>query len=145
MPRIGGPPGGPQVPPQTGQTREAQEAQRGTFADKVSGASIQGTDAARSQKARETAKHSRISKQAMDIAKRLANGALTPRDATRAFVETVIEERFPSLMKRKKKRRDGDPESDEDKLEEAITDLIEKDPVLAKRLQAQFKKLAIKG
>lgn len=148
MPRIGGG-GGPIVPPQAQgaqQTQQAQQPQKADFASKVAQASSQGTDAARTSQAKQT-QQTQLTGKAKEIAKRLSSGALTQKEATREFVGLVIEERFPQFKKRKKKKQ-GDKDDDaspEDKLEEAVTELIDRDPVLAKRLETQFKKLAAKG
>ncbi len=141
MPRIGG--GGPFVPPQTQgaqQTQQTQQTQKSDFASKVA---AQGTDAARSEQAKKTSQ-SALTGKARDIAKRLANGALNQKEATREFVGLVIEERFPQFKKKKKKKKKDDEEdqSPEEQLEEAVTELIDRDPALAQRLQTQFKKLS---
>jgi len=146
MPRIGGG-GGPFVPPQTqaAQTQQTQQAQKSDFASKVQQASTQGTEAARTQQAKQT-QQSQLTGKAKDIAKRLANGALTQKEATREFVGLVIEERFPAFKKKKKKKnKDDEEQSAEEQLEEAVTELIHRDPALAKRLESQFQKLATKG
>lgn len=146
MPRIGGG-GGPIVPPQTQQTQQTQQTNKSDFASKVQQAAAQGTDGARAQQAKKTAQ-SKLTGKAKEIAKKLSNGSLTQKEATREFVGLVIEERFPQFKKRKKKKKDdedGDPETAEEMLEEAVTELFDSDPVLAKRLQTQFKKLAAKG
>jgi hypothetical protein len=147
MPRIGGG-GGPIVPPQTQQTQQTQQTNKSDFASKVQQAGQQGTDAARSQQAKKTAQ-SKLTGKAREIARKLSNGSLTQKEATREFVGLVIEERFPQFKKRKRKKKDddedGQPETEEEMLEEAVTELFDSDPVLAKRLQTQFKKLAAKG
>lgn len=149
MPRIGGG-GGPIVPPQTQGAQQAQEAQKADFASKVAqtqAAQTQGTDSARAQQAKAT-QQSQLAGKAREIAKKLQKGTLNQKEATREFVSLVIEERLPQFKKKKKKGDKGgkdDDESPEEKLEEAVTELIDRDPVLAKRLQNQFKKLATKG
>lgn len=144
MPRIGGG-GGPIVPPQAQAAQQAQQAQKGDFSAKVQQASTQGTEAARTQQARAT-NQSQLTGKAKEIAKRLSNGALTQKEATREFVGLVIEERFPAFKKKnKKKKKDDEEQSSEEQLEEAVTELIHRDPALAKRLEGQFKKLAGKG
>lgn len=149
MPRIGG--GGPFVPPQAGgaqQTNQTNQTQKSDFASKVQQASTQGTDQARTQQAKKS-QQSQLTGKAKEIARRLQNGQLTQKEATREFVGLVIEERFPNLKKRKKKKKKDDdedePQSQEEMIEEAVTELIDRDPELAKRLQTQFKKLAAKG
>lgn len=143
MPRIGGG-GGPIVPPQTQGT---QQTQKNEFSGKVQQAATQGTDSARTQQAKQSAQSQLVGK-ARDIAKRLANGELEQKEATQEFVGLVIEERFPQFRKKKKKKKgdkdgdDGEPKTPEEELEEAVADLIDNDPALAQRLQAQFKKLA---
>jgi hypothetical protein len=150
MPRIGGP-GGPHVPPQA-PAAPAAETQKTDFASKVAQTAAttaaQGTEAARAQTAK-AQQQSQLVGKARDIARRLAKGALDQKDATREFVELVIEERLPHFKKKKKKKKDKDkdekdqdPETEEERLEEAVTELIHRDPALAKRLQTQFKKLA---
>jgi hypothetical protein len=138
------------VPPQTGgagQTNQTQNAGKTDFANKVQQAATQGTDSARTAQAKQT-QQSQLTGKARDIAKRLQNGQLTQKEATREFVSLVIEERFPQLKKKKKKKDDGkdddDPQTQEEMIEEAVTELIDRDPELAKRLQTQFKKLAQK-
>jgi hypothetical protein len=148
MPRIGGG-GGPIVPPQTQGAQQAQETQKADFASKVAQtqtAQTQGTDSARAQQAKAT-QQSQLAGKAREIAKKLQKGTLNQKEATREFVSLVIEERLPQFKKKKKKGEKGkdDDESAEEKLEEAVTELIDRDPVLAKRLQNQFKKLATKG
>jgi hypothetical protein len=149
MPRIGGG-GGPIVPPQTQGAQQTQETKGGDFASKIAStqaAQTQGTDSARAQQAKSVAQQQLIGK-TKDIAKRLAKGSIDQKEATREFVSLVIEERLPNFKKKKKKKGDKDDdeeESPEEKLEEAVTELIDKDPALAKRLQTQFKKLAAKG
>lgn len=145
MPRIGGG-GGPIIPPQTQgpqTTQNAQGTQKSDFASRVQPAAAQGTDAARAQQAQQ-ARQSQLTGKAREIARRLQAGELDQREATREFVGLVIEERFPHFKKRKKKK--GDPDrTPEEELEEAVTELIDQDPVLAQRLSTQFKKLASKG
>jgi hypothetical protein len=152
MPRIGGGGGGPIVPPQTGgagqtqQTQQTQQPQKTDFASKVAQqAATQGTDAARAQVAK--SQQSELSGKVKDIAKKFANGAMTQKEATKEFVSLVIEERFPQFKKKKKKKKQGEkdqdePETAEERLEEAVTELIDRDPGLAKKLSTQFKKLA---
>lgn len=147
MPRIGGggkpPPG---VPPRA---RGVPKSQPSDFA-KVQTAQTQGTSAARAEQAKhaeraERSERSHLTERAKQIAKRLAKGTVNPREATQAFVALVIEQRFPQL--KKKKRGKGDRErggSPEEQLEEAVTDLIDQDPALAKQLMDQFNKLAAK-
>lgn len=146
MPRIGGG-GGPIIPPQAQgaqQTQQAQQPQKTDFAAKVQQAAAQqGTDAARAQVAKQ--QQSELSGKVRDLAKRLANGKMTQKEATREFVSLVIEERFPQFKKKKKKKGDGkddEPESAEDRLEEAVTELIDRDPAMAKKLSSEFKKMA---
>ena len=146
MPRIGG--GGPFVPPQAqgaSQTQGTQQTGKTDFASKVAQAQTQGTDAARTQTAKQT-QQSQLTGKAREIAKKLQSGKLSQKEATQEFVSLVIEERFPNLKKKKKKKGDKDKDDDtaEEKLEEAVTELIDRDPVLAQRLQTQFKKLAQK-
>jgi hypothetical protein len=155
MPRIGGG-GGPIVPPQTQGTSGAQQTQdtKGAdFASKIAqtqAAQTQGTDSARAQQAKAAHQQQLIGK-TKDIAKRLAKGTIDQKEATREFVSLVIEERLPQFKKKKKKKDDKDKDkdeenmTDEEKLESAVTEMIDKDPALAKRLQTQFKKLAAKG
>jgi hypothetical protein len=152
MPRIGGPGPGPIVPPQTQGAQGAQQttAQPKTdFASKVAqAAQQQGTDSARLQATRAQAQ-SELTGKAKDLAKKFADGKLSQREATREFVSLILEERFPQFKKRKKKKgQDGKDDEDEDddtaeaRLEEAITELIDRDPSMAKKLSSQFKKLA---
>ncbi len=144
MPRVGGG-GGPIVPPQAQGAQKAQQTQKSDFAGKVQQATSQGTDAARTQQAKQT-HQSKMTGKAREIAKRLANGAIDQKEATREFVSLVIEERLPQFKKRKKKKQGDEEESSaEQQLEEAVTELIDRDPVLASRLQNQFKKMAAKG
>lgn len=140
MVRIGGP--GPMIPPQVSSAAGAQKAER-SGAEKASetAAVHQGTEAARTQQAKKT-QQSALTGRAKQIAKRLSEGQLTQKEATREFVKLVIEERFPAFKKkRKKKRGDAEPDLDE-QLEEAVTELIDKDPALAKRLKHQFQALS---
>ena len=146
MPRIGGG-GGPIIPPQTQGAQGAQQAGKSDFAGKVQQAAAQGTEAARTQQAKQ-ATQSALTGKAREIAKKLQNGALSQKEATREFVGLVIEERFPAFKKKKRKKKKNDDEEEmtaEEQLEEAVTDLIHRDPALAKRLESQFKKLAAKG
>jgi hypothetical protein len=153
MPRIGGG-GGPIVPPQTAGTQgtqQTQDTQKADFASKIAqtqAAQTQGTDSARAQQAKTVAQQQLIGK-TKDIAKRLAKGTIDQKEATREFVSLVIEERLPQFKKKKKNKGDKDKDDEEgtqeEKLEEAVTELIDRDPALAKRLQTQFKKLAAKG
>jgi hypothetical protein len=148
MPRIGGG-GGPFVPPQAQGAQQAQgtqATQRSDFANRVSQASAQGTDAARAQQAQRT-QQSQMTGKAREIARRLASGALSQKEATQEFVSLVIEERLPHF-KKKRRRKQGEDEQEgsaEERLEEAVTELIDRDPALAKRFEAQFKKLAQRG
>jgi len=147
MPRIGGG-GGPIIPPQTqGATgaQQAQQTQKSDFAAKVAQAQ-QPTEAARAQVAK-AAQQSELTGKVRELAKRLQNGKLTQKEATREFVSMVIEERFPQFKGKKKKKKDGEegdgePENAEERLEEEVTELIDRDPALAKKLSSQFKKLA---
>lgn len=145
MPRIGGG-GGPIIPPQAQGAQQTQKAGKSDFAGKVQQAAAQGTEAARTQQAKQTTQ-SALTGKAREIAKKLNNGALTQKEATREFVGLVIEERFPAFKKRKRKKKKDDDEEQtaEEQLEEAVTELIHRDPALAKRLESQFKKLAAKG
>lgn len=148
MPRIGGG-GGPIIPPQTQgaqQTQQAQQPQKTDFAAKVQQAAAQqGTDAARTQASKAQAQ-SELGGKVRELAKRLANGKMSQKEATREFVSLVIEERFPQFKKKKKKKGDGKDEDEDDnadsRLEEAVTELIDRDPAMAKKLSSQFKKLA---
>lgn len=152
MPRIGGG-GGPIIPPQaqgtqgTQSTQQPQETGKADFASKVA---AQGTDAARAQQAKSTQQQQLIGK-TKDIAKRLAKGSIDQKEATREFVSLVIEERLPQFKKKKKKGDKNEKDEDEkeetaeEKLEEAVTELIDRDPALSRRLQTQLKKLAAKG
>ncbi len=147
MPRIGG--GGPFIPPQAGgaqQSQQTNQTQKSDFASKVQQAASQGTDEARTKQAKQT-QQSQLAGKAKEIAKRLKNGSLDQREATKEFVGLVIEERFPQFKKKKKKKKrdDDDEQSAEEQLEEAVTELIDRDPALAMRLESQFKKLAAKG
>ncbi len=135
------------MPPQAQAAQQTQKAQKGDFSAKVQQAASQGTEAARTQQAKAT-QQSALTGKAKEIAKRLSNGALTQKEATREFVGLVIEERFPAFKKKKKKKKkkgDEDEQSAEEQLEEAVTELIHRDPALAKRLETQFTKLAAKG
>lgn len=149
MPRIGGG-GGPIIPPQaqgaqgTQQTQQTQKGEKADFAAKVQQATTaQSAEVARAQSAK--TQQSELSGKARELAKRLANGKLTQKEATREFVSLVIEERFPQFKKKKKKKgddKDDEPEGADDRLEEAVTELIDRDPGMAKKLSSQFKKLA---
>lgn len=142
MTRIGG--GGPIIPPQGGGARGPAGAQKGDFASKVQQAQTQGTDAARTQQAKQ-AQASRIAGGAKEIAQRLKAGSIQEEEATREFVGLVIEERWPEFKKKKRRKgRDDDdePASPEEQLEDAVTELINSDPVLFKRLQTQFQRMA---
>lgn len=134
------------MPAQAQAAQSTQKAQKGDFSAKVQQATTQGTDAARTQQARAT-QQSALTGKAKEIARRLSNGALTQKEATREFVGLVIEERFPAFKKKKKKKKkdEEDEQSAEEQLEEAVTELIHRDPALAKRLETQFNKLAAKG
>lgn len=121
-----------------GNAQGAQKTEKSDFAGKVAQAG-QATEAAASQQAK-GAQQSQMTGKVREIAKRLASGQLDQKEATREFVSLVIEERFPDFKKKKKKKDDED-ESGEEQLEEAVTELIDRDPVLAKRLQTQFQKL----
>jgi hypothetical protein len=145
VPRIGGG-GGPVVPPQAQGPQGPKQTQKSDFASKVQQQGpAQGTDAARAQQAQQV-RQSQLTGKAKEIAKRLQAGELDQKDATREFVGLVIEERFPQFKKRRKKKKKGDEEeaTPEEQLEEAVTELIDQDPVLAQRLSTQFKKLASK-
>ena len=156
MPRIGGGGGGPIVPPQAQGAAQTQQTQQSKtdFASKVAQqAAAQGTEAARTQQTR-AAQQSELTGKVKDIAQRFSSGKLNQKDATREFVSLVIEERFPQFKRKKKKKKnqDGKDEDDEqeenepenaaERLEEAVTELIDRDPGLAKKLSSQFKKLA---
>lgn len=154
MPRIGGP-GGPPIPPQ--QTPAGTGAEKTDFASKVA-QTVAPTAATGAQQAQQAqapkGQPSQLYARTRDIAKRLERGELTQKEATREFVSLVIEERLPQF-KKKKKRKQGDKDekdtdnegedveaSAEEKLEEAVTEVIERDPKLAQQLRSQFKKLA---
>ena len=138
MPRIGG--GGPHLPPQSGQVEKAQ-TQKADFAGQVQKAQANQTQQA--QQAQQAARP-QLTGQVRELAKRLASGKLTQKEATQEFVSLVIDERFPNMKRRKKKKKKGDDEDEESNegIEEAVAELIERDPALAKRLRSQFKKLA---
>lgn len=138
MPRIGGG-GGPIVPPGAQGAQGAQKTEKSDFAGKVTQVT-QATEAAASQQAK-GAQQSQMTGKVREIAKRLASGQLDQKEATREFVSLVIEERFPDFKKKKKKKKDDEEETGEEQLEEVVTELIDRDPVLAKRLQTQFQKL----
>ena len=143
MARIGGGGGGPFIPPQAA---GAQQTTKGDFASKVNQAQApaQATPAAQAQQAQK-AQESRLTGHMREIAQRLAKGDVDQKEATREFVSLVIEERFPNLKRKKKKKQQDDDEenqSAEEQLEAAVTELIDQDPALAKRLETQFKKLA---
>lgn len=146
MPRVGGG-GGPLVPPQAPGAQgpqSTQQTQKSDFASKVQ-APTQGTESARTQQTKH-ARQSQLTGKAREIARRLQAGDIDQKEATREFVGLVIEERFPQFKKRKRKKGRGDEEqSPEEQLEEAVTELIDQDPVLARRLSEQFRKMASKG
>lgn len=134
MPRIGPK---PILPPAVQQTQAADRAS----AKKAEGkAPAQATEEARTQQARKT-QQSALTGKARGIAKRLAAGELTQKEATREFVGLVIEERFPAFKKKKKRKKKGEQEQDQ-QLEEAVSELIDQDPALAKRLSQQLRKLS---
>lgn len=123
-----------------GNAQGAQKTEKSDFAGKVAQAG-QATEAAAAQQAK-GAQQSQMTGKVREIAKRLASGQLDQKEATREFVSLVIEERFPDFKKKKKKKKkDDEEEGAEEQLEEAVTELIDRDPVLAKRLQTQFQKL----
>ena len=143
MPRVGGG-GGPFVPPQG--TQKAQQTSKSDFASKVKQAQgpAQATEAAKAQQAKQT-QQSALTGKVRELAKRYSTGELDKKEATREFVGLVIEERFPQFKKKKKKKKRDDEEDDqsaEERLEEAVTELIDRDPALARRLETQFMKLA---
>lgn len=156
MPRIGGG-RGPMVPPGTQGAGQAPAAQKSDFASKVNqvaqAATTQGTDAARATQGAKAAQ-SELTGKVKDIARKFANGNLNQKEATREFVSLVIEERFPQFKKKKKKKKkdpdekgkegggDDEPEDAQERLEVAVTELIDRDPSLAKKLSTQFRKLA---
>lgn len=146
MPRISGG-GGPIIPPQTPgsqSTQNAQQSNKSDFASKIQQGAQQGTDAARTQQAKQS-QQSKLTGKATDIAKRLNSGDLTQREAVQEFVSLVIEERFPKFKKKKRGKKDDDESGQDNQIEEAVAELIDSDPALANRLQTQFKKLAAKG
>ena len=144
MPRIGGG-GGPIVPPQVQSPQGAQQTQKADFASQVQRAQAP-TEAQRAQVAK--TQQSELTGKVRELAKRLQNGKLSQKEATREFVSLVIEERFPQFKGKKKKKKgddskdEGEPETAEERLEEAVTELIDRDPAMAKKLSTQFKKLA---
>ncbi|MBI2377658.1 MAG: hypothetical protein HYV07_26895 [Deltaproteobacteria bacterium] len=130
------------MPPQAGQVEKAQ-TQKADFASQVQKA--QGSQQAQQAQQAQAAARPQLTGQVKDLAKQLAKGKLTEREATKEFVSLVIDDRFPNMKRRKKKKKkddEDDEDSPEERLEEAVTDLIERDPALAKRLRGQFKKLA---
>ncbi len=142
MARIGGG-GGPFIP---SQATGAQQINKGDFASKVKQAQAptQATPAAQTQQAKK-AQESRLTGQMREIAQRLAKGDVDQKEATSEFVSLVIEERFPNFKRKKKKKKQDDEEENtnaEERLEAAVTELIDQDPALAQRLEKQFKKLA---
>ena len=148
MPRIGGGggvppgaqgPGGPQGP-QSGKADFASQVQKATQAQTTQ----QTQQAQQSQQSQLTGK-------VKELAQRFASGKLNQKEATREFVSLVIEERFPQFKKKKKRGDDEeeekkdekeDDQSAEERLEEAVTELIDRDPALAKKLKTQFNKLS---
>ena len=141
MPRIGGGGGGgPVIPPQT--PGQGPQTPKSDFASKLNPLQTQGSDSARTQQAKQT-RQSQLTGKAREIAKRLRRGDIDQKTATREFVGLVIEERFPQFKKRKKRKKEEES-SPEEELEEAVTELIDQDPVLATRLSSQFDKLAAK-
>lgn len=130
------------VPPQAQGAQQTQQTQKSDFAAKVATpqAPAAPTQAAQAAQAKAT-QQSQLTGKVRDIAKRLASGKLDQKDATREFVSLVIEERFPQFKKKKKKKDKEEEDSPEEKLEEAVTELIDRDPALAQRLSSQFRKL----
>jgi hypothetical protein len=151
MPRIGGgggapPPQGPMGP------GGANQAGKADFANSVAKAQSAAPAAPAAQAAPASqargAQQSQLSGKAREIAKRFASGNLERKEAFREFVGLVIEERFPHFKRKKKnkKQQDKDDEGEsQDGLEDAVTELIDRDPALAKRLSSQFQKLAKQG
>jgi hypothetical protein len=148
MPRIGGGGGPVGPPPGAAPSQGASQAGKTDFAAKVSQAQAtsQATAATQTSQAQQAkAAQSQLTGKARDIAKRFSTGNLKQKEAFREFVSLVIEERFPQFKKKKKKKKKDDKDEDqnsEERLEEAVTELIDRDPALAKRLKEQFQKLA---
>lgn len=136
MPRIGPK---PILPPAV---QQAPAAERASTQKAAAQAPTHATEEARTQQAKKT-QQSALTSKARGIAKRLADGELSQKEATREFVGLVIEERFPAF-KKKKKRKKKDEEGLDEQLEEAVTELIDQDPALAKRLSQQLRQLSKK-
>ena len=114
-------------------TNATQGAAKATGAGKAQGAKFAGMvgttgnateDAGRQQSA--------MMAELAELAAALEAGKATKEEASRRFVGLVIKQRFG-----KNKRGKGD-----DKLEEAVTEMVEEDPQFVSKLQSQLKRIA---
>jgi hypothetical protein len=116
--------GGPKGPTGAGNAGPVNKAGAAKFSGMVNASAANGTEEANRVQ-------SAIMAEVAQIAAELQSGKATKEEASRRFVGLVIKQRFG------KQKGKGS-----DKMEEAVSDLVENDPQFVSRLQSQLKRIA---
>src|ERR1043166_1563629 len=122
--RIGRGPGGPKGPTGTGQAGPVNKACGAKFGGMVNSAAANGTEEANRVQ-------SAMMKELAALAAELQSGKATKEEASRRVVGLVIKQKFG-----KQKGKGAE------KMEEAVSDMVESDPQFVSRLQSQLKRIA---
>jgi len=122
--KIGRGPGGPKGPTGTGNAGAVGKAQGTKFSGMVGQTAANGTEEANRVQ-------SAMMKELAALAAELQSGKATKEEASRRFVGLVIKQKFG-----KQKGKGAE------KMEEAVSDLVEADPQFVSRLQSQLKRIA---
>lgn len=122
--RIGRGPGGPKGPTGAGNAGAVGKAQGAKFSGMVGQTAANGTEEANRVQ-------SAMMQEIAALAAELQSGKATKEEASRRFVGLVIKQKFG-----KQKGKGAQ------KMEEAVSDLVEADPQFVSRLQSQLKRIA---
>ncbi len=116
--------GGPKGPTATGNAAGVSKASSAKFGGMVGGTAANGTEEANRVQ-------SAMMKELAQLAAELQSGKATKEEASRRFVGLVIKEKFG-----KQKGKGAE------KVEEAVSEMVEADPQFVSRLQGQLKRIA---
>jgi hypothetical protein len=122
--RIGRGPGGPKGPTGTGNAGAVNKAGGAKFSGMVGQTAANGTEEANRVQ-------SAMMQELAALAAELQSGKATKEEASRRFVGLVIKQKFG-----KNKGKGAQ------KMEEAVSDMVEADPQFVSRLQSQLKRIA---
>lgn len=116
--------GGPKGPTATGSAGAIGKTNSAKFGGMVGGTAANGTEEANRVQ-------SAMMKELAQLAAELQSGKATKEEASRRFVGLVIKQKFG------KQQGKG-----ADKMEEAVSEMVEADPQFVSRLQGQLKRIA---